>query len=282
MSTQLAGIREKIARSRENYRTIESEATQWIVGQLGEVHHNVDTKTGWHVLHLHAMQQPVPLRWPVMLGEIVHNLRSSLDQLVTQLVIANGQEPDDRNQFPIFASVSKPGWTKQDWHDRQGRLKRMLRGLDPSDVATIKAMQPYRRRHAMRLPYIPLETISDFSNLDKHRTLPAVAAVIVPWQTYNVNLTGTPGSRLVDKRVPIGSKVVPVGDTELFAFQVSPPWANVKVDIRDPLKVSVGFGESGWFPHGDILALIGEVERIADFFERRLTALVKARATGGL
>ena len=36
MSTQLAGIREKIASSQENYRTIESEATQRIVGQLGE------------------------------------------------------------------------------------------------------------------------------------------------------------------------------------------------------------------------------------------------------
>jgi hypothetical protein len=52
----------------------------------------------------------------VILGEIIHDLRSSLDHVVWQLVIANGSLPGYWNQFPIFSEGSLAGWVKKDFH----------------------------------------------------------------------------------------------------------------------------------------------------------------------
>jgi hypothetical protein len=39
-----------------------------------------------------------------MLGDLAHNPRSSLDDLVTTLVVLNGGVPERHNVFPIFTS----------------------------------------------------------------------------------------------------------------------------------------------------------------------------------
>lgn len=39
-----------------------------------------------------------------MLGDLAHNPRSSLDDLVTTLVVLNGGVPERHNAFPIFTS----------------------------------------------------------------------------------------------------------------------------------------------------------------------------------
>ena len=51
-----------------------------------------------------------PISWSVSFGEILYNLRSSLDHLVWQLVLANGQTPGRHNAFPITNDAQ--GWEK--------------------------------------------------------------------------------------------------------------------------------------------------------------------------
>jgi hypothetical protein len=46
--------------------------------------------------------------WGVRVGEFAHDLRSALDNLVWQLVLVNGKEPGDHNQFPIYTEANKP------------------------------------------------------------------------------------------------------------------------------------------------------------------------------
>jgi hypothetical protein len=44
----------------------------------------------------------------IIVGDIAHNLRSSLDHLVWQLVLQNRRLPSRRNQFPIM--VTSRAW----------------------------------------------------------------------------------------------------------------------------------------------------------------------------
>jgi hypothetical protein len=55
------------------------------------------------------VRKPCPGTWSIIIGEMVHNLRSALDHLVWQLVILETSEQPvgDRTQFPIFESEEK-------------------------------------------------------------------------------------------------------------------------------------------------------------------------------
>jgi len=44
---------------------------------------------------------PTPLRWAVLLGEFLYDLRSSLDHLARALVIANNRKPTKKTEFPL-------------------------------------------------------------------------------------------------------------------------------------------------------------------------------------
>ena len=270
MARPLDGIHEKIARAREDFQTIEGEVRAWFAGKLYSVIDYHDIQTGWHSIKPEPIIEPIPLRWPVVLGELIHDIRSALDHIITLLVIANGRVPNVGNQFPIYSWGYEPTWTKRDWNQRRNQFQRCVSGMSADDVAIIKALQPYRRRHIGRLPYNALETIAEFSNLDKHQTLPAVFTVTVPWQTYRVNVIAPPGTREVARRVPTGGTVMPIGGTELFAVQIDPPATIVQFRMLDPIQVAIGFGEAGRIPLGDILNLIAEVERTVSIFRIRI------------
>jgi hypothetical protein len=107
-----------------------------------------------------------PLRFQVITGEIIHQLRSCLDHLVYALVIHNGNKPSTENQFPIFSKES----------DFKSRLKGKLQGISHTAVEKITGMQPFRQQ-------IPndstLKVVSDLNNQDKHNLLIVVAAAAI-------------------------------------------------------------------------------------------------------
>lgn len=45
--------------------------------------------------------QPIPARIPIIIGDCIQNLHSSLDYLVRELVLAANQRPSKHNMFPI-------------------------------------------------------------------------------------------------------------------------------------------------------------------------------------
>jgi hypothetical protein len=52
----------------------------------------------------------IPTRWSLIVGDYVSNARSSLDHLVWQLVLANGQTPDRNHSFPVLKTHA--GWLR--------------------------------------------------------------------------------------------------------------------------------------------------------------------------
>jgi hypothetical protein len=74
------------------------------------------------------------VRAALLASNVVHQLRSTLDNLVWQLVILNGEEPDSRNAFPIFAV-----------HNSKSRseMAKKVRGTHKKHAALIEECQPY-------------------------------------------------------------------------------------------------------------------------------------------
>lgn len=101
---------------------------------------------------------------PLLAGECAYQLRSALDHLIHQLVIANGNQDkltSRRHQFPIFATL--------DGFDAKANA--MINGVSDSARALIEAAQPYARPAADSSCDL-LWLLQDLNNTDKHRLIP--------------------------------------------------------------------------------------------------------------
>jgi hypothetical protein len=103
-----------------------------------------------------------PDDWPLLAGEAIQNLRSSLDHMV---YAASGERGG--TQFPIFTDPA----------EYQQKAPGMLRGVPAPVSATIEGAQPYRS-WASDPAQVALEQLRLLSNLDKHRTLATVASAV--------------------------------------------------------------------------------------------------------
>ena len=58
-----------------------------------------DPNTGDQVFKF-RVRAPIPVDLSLVIGDAVHNLRSALDHLAWQLVLANGQTPTTQTAYP--------------------------------------------------------------------------------------------------------------------------------------------------------------------------------------
>lgn len=179
------------------------------------------------------------LDWGIRLGEVVHDVRSSLDQLVAVLVVEAGARVATNHQFPICDDPDR--WSKE-VNDRH-----RLGSVEAAHVATIEAAQPYKRSGLRSLA-----AVRDLSNTDKHRVIPAL----------RINLQGRPSianprwvvpTTLSDVRIPDLPPILEEG-AELARLNLS--WLHgidqtdgrihlpdgTKPDMDLQLKAAVGFG----------------------------------------
>ena len=107
------------------------------------------------------LNRPIPPEFGIVAGEVIHQLRSSLDHIACALHPKDGGTPTITSQFPIFSfEPTKP----DDGRRYQNQIKGITR---PAVLALIEHHQPYLRgndRHWL----VVLKTLS---NTDKHRAL---------------------------------------------------------------------------------------------------------------
>jgi len=95
--------------------------------------------------------------WPVLIGEIIYNLRSALDYLIFELAFLDSGSEQRDTQFPI--EHTPEGFNR--------RRKPFLKGLSVKHIAGIEALQPYNGTTWTHL-------LALLSNPDKHRHLTPV------------------------------------------------------------------------------------------------------------
>jgi hypothetical protein len=108
MGHSLEGVKLKIARAAEPLEVLRTECSAYLDSNPYEVVGH-DQPEGYTLLSFKVHRYP-PLRLSVLLGDFLHNLRSSLDHLAWQLVLANGGTPKSGpggTQFPILEKRGK-------------------------------------------------------------------------------------------------------------------------------------------------------------------------------
>jgi len=245
----LDGPRFKIARAYQQIDSLQHDSELFFNRYIGAAPvGKFNEKTGMYDL-LVPEQPDIPLDWSICVGEIAHNLRSALDQLVCQLAIVSelGRDwrfcEEKRTGFPIYICGPRSGKPMKERFTRK-----RLSYLRKPYRTTIQGFQPYKRRNGQRRS--PLWLLHQMNNADKHRVIPVVAGWIM------------------------GTSVMPrFGFTGPFTIKVGVPLkANTKIGevssleeemhMNRRLYSEIKFGEGCDAIKG--LPVVGTLARIAD------------------
>lgn len=172
MSTQVRTdrVRLKIERAKEHIRDLEA-AIQAFVGEkpytLAARSHPVVAIQ--HTTLYIAEVKPIPDRFSLLIGDAVHNLRSTLDHLLWQLVEASGGTPGPSIQFPVCQGPKGP----HQYVSAMGNSEIQKIPQDARDI--IQSVQPYITvgQNLWLLHHLDI--------VDKHRLLLTVAQAMDKW-----------------------------------------------------------------------------------------------------
>jgi hypothetical protein len=159
--TDLTGVHAKLQRADRHRLEFEELYAGFLSMRPYSISTRFDPVTGWHSFHWHVEHEPPLAELALIYGDILGNLRTTLDYLVWQLVLAAGNKPGRYNTFPVITR-------SKDWDVQSVSA---LRGVDERWVEEIKNVQPFRRQEHRELH--PLVLLEEGNNLHKHRFLPA-------------------------------------------------------------------------------------------------------------
>jgi hypothetical protein len=167
---RLGGVVAKFNRAKQQFDVLRTEIGEFF-DRDPEPHFSrgyFDTDT-WEWIERFQIREAPPIRWGVMLGDCVHNLRSALDHLACQLTILNGGSMDDcgQTQFPIAS---------KDEAQFEQMANFRIPGVSRKHRAFVKMLQPYRAGDRARAH--SLSVLATLSNADKHRVLNPAYSVV--------------------------------------------------------------------------------------------------------
>jgi hypothetical protein len=113
-----------------------------------------------------GIREPPPLRLGVILGDLLYNWRSALDNMIPPLIRLNKRTPGRSSNFPVF--------------DNEKAFKirgvKRLGGVSEEHAAIIESLQPFPGRTDPMIASLKL--VNERCNIDKHSAIqPALIAV---------------------------------------------------------------------------------------------------------
>jgi hypothetical protein len=266
MPATLVGVRNKIKRANNHLSELKVAIDRWGTSEdknnLFVVNHQPER--GLMVLR-HGKVAPNDPDWPLIVGDIVHNLRSALDHLVCQLAILNGNDVSccDKTYFPIC--ICKPDFAK---------AKRMVEPLiSPEAFTSLEELQPYNAANiAGKEPTSSnLWIISKLDIVDKHRMLVVVGKF---FRTIDLCYTFNDGDPV---KVDVDDTWRPLEDgTKIASIDLAKlsPGPEDKMRVQGGTEVQVFISETGCGCDGlevgvALLPCIRYVTQIVDLFEAK-------------
>lgn len=119
------------------------------------IRHEQDSETLAYIYYFIG-SNPFPLEIVGHVGDALHNLRSALDHLAWQLVLANGKTPGTGTGFPIYDPAMK---------EPESFFARKVQGMGPEAIKAIEDLKPYKGGNDM------LWLLHELDRLDKHREI---------------------------------------------------------------------------------------------------------------
>jgi hypothetical protein len=208
----LFGCQLKLDRAYEHIEALNSAIQGFLGRRPYELWRRFDPQISEYFVYLRVRDTP-PIKWSIIIGEIVHNLRSALDHLAWQLVKANGNKPDRATGFPIF---SDNPFADNASEKSLERWEKMTAGMHTDDIAILKELQPYNRGNRNSSLFI----LNSLSNHDKHREIHFTQNVVTNMKVEFTNQRDCELEPLVDPyrgtfengTVVLHYRVIPTGD----------------------------------------------------------------------
>jgi hypothetical protein len=158
---RLAGAVEKFNRSKELFDVLRAEMDAFFnEDPRPYATSGAFDRDAWEWVERFQVREAPPVRFGVILGDCLHDLRCSLDHAVWQLTLLDGGAPGTNTMFPI-ASESESQFERM--------AKRRMPGLSAAHHQLIKDAQPYHQGADARAH--PLAVLAHLSNVDKHRII---------------------------------------------------------------------------------------------------------------
>ena len=194
------GVNAKLNRGRELLEQLIAEGKSFVDSDAFEIVPSHNDELTVYEFRVKLLRPPDVVRWAVLIGDAVNNIRSVLDHAVYAVAVhASGQEPPPRHtslQFPIADTAN----------EFSGSARRRLHGLPSDAVKTIEVAQPYHGDPA-------LARLRDLSSTDKHRLLHLIAGMP---ETSTIDVRNA--SDLVEAVINTGEPVVNGTVLAKFAF----------------------------------------------------------------
>lgn len=182
----------KIERAHEHGKSLQAEVDFALrpESKIIQLRADLDRQSGYHVYRVATVPEPWMRRVGLIIGDLVHNLRSGLDHLFWQLYCAHVGVPKDerearRVQFPIEDKCEVLS---------EKRGKRFSK-IPDRQWAIIARVQPYE---GPDMDTVAIRMIRDLSNRDKHRVL-----VPVLLRSRNRLILHNPASVIAGARTPL-------------------------------------------------------------------------------
>lgn len=158
---EMTDVMLRIKRSKKHLNILNREVRAFMASKPYRVEVSIDPKDGRYIIRPYLIKQ-CPVSWGLLIGEVVHGLRSALDNMAWSLAI----KQDTAVSFPIFIN-------RNEEFDKKLKLLR-------EDVRTdIEAVQPYNAPNGKERMH-PLWLLRITDNIDKHRIiLPGAIKVYV-------------------------------------------------------------------------------------------------------
>jgi hypothetical protein len=137
-SATLQHVLAKLARAEEHIDLLETEVNAYLAKRTNQVllNHDSESEAAFTTANETGVLDP---RLGIITGEVLHQLRSSLDHTVCALIRKCGNQPTTKSQFPLF--YTEP--TKKKDIDTYNSQVEGITNAEALDL--IQAFQPYRQ-----------------------------------------------------------------------------------------------------------------------------------------
>jgi hypothetical protein len=166
MIDSLEDVSLKIERAEARIDDLKGEISSFFDAKPYGLVSKIDNQLGIEMLQI-STQTPVPKKFKIIIGEILHNLRSSLDQLAYAVAIKQSGNCD-KIYFPF----------RKDINIFERELSKKTKLISPDGQNMIRALKPYRGGNDL------LWLLHDLNRKDKHiSVVPIILDVFADFDT---------------------------------------------------------------------------------------------------